>query len=318
MNQKLKKLCEKLKNGFQGFRGQPYEPNAHIDFARYAIFLEAKGFREATSINYLKWVHKFQAEVNSDNIKMWESHVFLKSGGEEAKKRLNYLVFLSLSLYLKAIERGDLLKVLIDSSDVSEVMSQPQFKGVTDSEWTLLLENILNNLLKDVTVLMRVSGLRVGEVENMRVSWVKEINGQYVLNIPSNKSKSRKKECAPLSKSAYSVVEPYLHGKKPQDLVFRVKFIAKNGKEKYRKLCNNDFVLCYRRLPDIQSGSKTQSKLSPHTLRHQFAHDLEKRGFLPSEIQLLMRHSDLSTTSRYLQKDQARVFEKFYGNSKNN
>jgi len=72
-------------------------------------------------------------------------------------------------------------------------------------------------------------------------------------------------------------------------------------------LNHNDFLLAYRKL-----FKNFKIKVHPHTFRHQFAHDLEKHGFFESEIQILMRHVDISITGRYLTKEKDRTFDKFY------
>ncbi len=314
LSKALMRLCDKLKNGSESERGQSYEPNPYIDFERYALFLRNKGFRFQTMKDYLGWLHKFQTEVNDDSLKSWESHIFIKKDSQEAKLRLNYLVFLSMRLYLQAINRGDLLNILPDIREVKEIKSQPHYKGVKEDDWRIMMERIDDPLIKDATIVLRDAGLRVGEVENMRVGWLKEYKEYHILEIPGSVSKSRRDETAPISNKSYSILKPYLAGKKDTDYVFWVKYTTKRGKEKFRKLCNNDFVLCYRKLLEVKDGEKIIAKIeiSPHTLRHQYAHDLQAQGFLASQIRDLLRHADISTTNIYLQENKEQVYDKFF------
>lgn len=311
LKKEYKELCRKLREGHQGKRGQPIDPNPHIDYEALVKYLLDEGRREQTIKDYLLWIHKFQADVNEENLKDWRSHVFVRNeSSQEAKIRLNYLVYNVLKKYLKAIDREGLLDVLPDTNQVPKVKTQPKFKGIggknpkeIENRWKGLLDILENGVIRDTTILMRELGLRVGEVMNMRKNWIAERGNEKIIFIPKKYSKSRRDEEVPLDKKNYNILKKHIKNKKDNDLVFTIT----DEKGKQRKLNYNDYVLAYDKVFE-----NTRMKIHPHLLRHQFAHDLERAGFLGSEIQLLMRHSDISTTGRYLQKEKKKVRKKFY------
>jgi integrase len=54
-------------------------------------------------------------------------------------------------------------------------------------------------------------------------------------------------------------------------------------------------------------GEEFDVKLRPHDLRRSFAGILEKQGVPITDISRAMRHEDVGTTSRYLERDPAKT-----------
>lgn len=57
----------------------------------------------------------------------------------------------------------------------------------------------------------------------------------------------------------------------------------------------------------VEHGQRAGVQIRPHDLRRTFAGMLDQRGMKVTDIQLLMRHSNLGTTSVYLEKNPRRV-----------
>jgi len=55
-----------------------------------------------------------------------------------------------------------------------------------------------------------------------------------------------------------------------------------------------------RKLPQLAKAAGIERKVSPHCLRHTFAHELNEEGVSMRLIQILLGHSDLGTTAVYL------------------
>lgn len=306
---KIDKLCIKLKEGSPVGRGLRYEPNSYIDFPLFATHLTDKGKRPATIIDYLKWIHKFNVPVNEKNIEDYDKHITKpkENPASNTIKRMNYLVYISMREYLKAIEKKDLLKLLPITHDVPKVKSKPKSKSYSNADWELLMTFLDDDTVKDAMVLMRELGLRVGEIINMRKDWIieheiKSVTRPFVA-IPANVSKSREYEEVPIDEKSLETIKKYMQDKKK----FGLLFTSNNPSRLGNKMNYNDFANAFAKV-----NRKHKTKAFSHKSRHQYAHDCERLGFLTSKIQTLMRHSDISTTGRYLQKDEADVYDEFF------
>ena len=313
MNPEIKRLIPILTNGgrllsknsCRQYAGRPYDPNPHHSYTTFAEYLENDGKRAQTIKDYLKWLHKFQAPVNADTLKEWKSHVKVygftdktkKIEMSNTKKRQNYLTYLAVRTYIRAIKRPDLLKLLPPTKEVDKQKSKPKHKGIDSTNWDILIDAIDITALKESTILMHRLGLRISEIRNMRKNWLQPRDKGRIIEIPASASKSTTKEKVPLDDYSHKLLTKRTKNLKDSDYVFQL-----NG----QKLTDNDFLKVYRAIE-----RSTKVTVSPHALRHQFAINLEKAGFTTSQIQLLLRHSDISTTGRYLTQDEDVVFDKF-------
>lgn len=144
-------------------------------------------------------------------------------------------------------------------------------------------------------------GLRVSELVNLKLN---EINlRQGVIRIVGKGSKER---LVPLGEEAISWIGRYL---------------VETRNELLRKNLNQDIVFPSNRGSAmtrqafwyrIKAHARTagiEKKLSPHTLRHAFATHLLNHGADLRVVQLLLGHSDLSTTQIYTHIAQQRIKE---------
>lgn len=301
MENRIKELCARLRSGNHNKRGVSFVPNPHIDFETFAEFLTRQARKPRTIELILKSIHKFQAEINKDNIQTWRNHIQIKKNKSAAIKRLNYSVYLAMREYLEAIERKDLLAMLPDTKKVDKPYSQPHYKNVDSIDWRIFLTscNVDEEAVRDSTITMRNIGLRVGEVTHMKVSWIFTKEKHMAMKIPKQYAKSGKDEELPIDSETYTLLQKWTTDKEKDDYVFLI-----DG----RPLTGNDFLRVYRRIEKEQH----LTHFHPHKMRHTFIHDLESKGFLLSEIQLLARHADISTTGRYTTQDQKKVWEKFH------
>lgn len=146
--------------------------------------------------------------------------------------------------------------------------------------------------LRDRTMLetLYASGLRVSELVTLKLSQVSQDMG--VVRVIGKGSKER---LVPLGEEALVWIRRYLGEARPVLLGARASddlFITARGASMTRQA----FWHLIKRYA-MQAGLKTG--LSPHTLRHAFATHLLNHGADLRVVQLLLGHSDISTTQIY-------------------
>lgn len=135
-------------------------------------------------------------------------------------------------------------------------------------------------------------GLRVSEVCNLKPADVDKENG-YIL---VQEGKGGKDRYVPLDDKTTAWLERWEAIRPESEYFFCTLRGDKMGTEYIRQVLDR---LSKRSGVYIQAGDK-KKHVTPHMLRHTYASELEEEGFAGSEIQELLGHSDLSTTSVYL------------------
>lgn len=147
--------------------------------------------------------------------------------------------------------------------------------------------------LRDRTMLevLYACGLRVSELTGLKLS---EINmRQGVIRIMGKGSKER---LVPMGEEAIAWINRYLEEGRPEllkgNLLEEVLFPSTRAQQMTRQTF-------WHRIKEHARGAGITKKLSPHTLRHAFATHLLNHGADLRVVQLLLGHSDLSTTQIY-------------------
>tara|TARA_R110002072_G_C7968410_1_gene534534 strand:- start:5749 stop:6639 length:891 start_codon:yes stop_codon:yes gene_type:complete len=172
----------------------------------------------------------------------------------------------------------------------------------TEVEKLLAAPNIDSAIgFRDRTMLevLYACGLRVSELVGLRVT---DMNlRQGVVRVMGKGSKER---LVPLGEEAIGWLQRYLLEARPEllkkNLVEDAVFPSSQGKPMTRQ------TFWYR----IKTHAETagiRRKISPHTLRHAFATHLINHGADLRVVQLLLGHSDLSTTQIYTHVAQQRM-----------
>jgi integrase/recombinase XerD len=134
------------------------------------------------------------------------------------------------------------------------------------------------------------SGLRVSELVSLKLSQVSQDMG--VVRVMGKGSKER---LVPLGEEALAWIRRYLKEARTEMLRGRASddlFVTARGAAMTRQM----FWHLLRRY-SLQAGLK--KPISPHTLRHAFATHLLNHGADLRVVQLLLGHSDISTTQIY-------------------
>jgi integrase/recombinase XerD len=174
-------------------------------------------------------------------------------------------------------------------------IGRPLPHSLTEDDVELLLnapETALPLGFRDKTMLemLYATGLRVSELVNMTLDQVSLRQG--VVRIVG---KGNKERLVPVGEEAMSWLENYLNETRKALLGERqcsYVFVTNRAENMTRQA----FWHIIKRHAKIAGISKT---LSPHTLRHAFATHLLNHGADLRVVQLLLGHSDLSTTQIY-------------------
>jgi integrase/recombinase XerD len=146
--------------------------------------------------------------------------------------------------------------------------------------------------LRDKAMLetLYASGLRVSELVGLKLSQVSQDMG-----VVRALGKGSKERLVPLGEEALAWIRRYLEEGRPELLSGRASadlFVTARGAAMTRQM----FWHLLRRYA-LQAGLR--KAISPHTLRHAFATHLINHGADLRVVQLLLGHSDISTTQIY-------------------
>lgn len=265
------------------------------DFFNY-LYIE-KGLSQNTVKSYkkdidsfLSWSYKLdnlnfvnfqEAEINNYISFLFESK--LKSSS--VNRKISSLK----ALYLYLIKKN-----IINNSPVSEIVTPKQEKYLPIS----MSEDEVDKLLaspdlsieievrdKAMIEMLYATGMRISELLNLKIIDM-DIN-RCVVKVLGKGSKER---LIPFGESALEALNSYFSVRK--NSTSKEVFLSNRGSKLSR-------VAFWKRIKIYLSRANLKESISPHTLRHAFATHLLNRGADLRSVQLLLGHSDLSTTQIY-------------------
>jgi integrase/recombinase XerD len=184
-------------------------------------------------------------------------------------------------------------------------LSRPLPKVLTESEVEQLLgaadvDTVLGLRDKAMLEVVYASGLRVSELVGITLGQLNLRQGLIRLF-----GKGNKERVVPLGEEAMHWLNRYLEQGRPallsgRDARSEHLFITRRGSGMTRQMCWH-MIKRYARVAGVMKS------LSPHTLRHAFATHLLNHGADLRAVQMLLGHSDLSTTQIYTHIAKARL-----------
>jgi integrase/recombinase XerD len=185
------------------------------------------------------------------------------------------------------------LPKFLSVKEVESLLSQPkedETRGIRD---------------KAMLELLYATGLRVSELVSLRMSDLNLEDGFLIC-----RGKGGKERIVPFGGSAVGAILNYLSESRPKFLLRDSEFL----------------FLTYRGQPFTRQGfwkvlkkyaieAKLEDKISPHVLRHSFATHLLERGADLRSVQLMLGHSQITTTQIYThvsRKQIRRLYEKYH------
>ncbi len=179
---------------------------------------------------------------------------------------------------IDAPKLGRPLPKSLSEADVEALLAQPDDDIPIEQRDRAMLE------------LLYATGLRVTELVSLRFAQLSVAQG--VIRVTG---KGNKERLVPMGEEALYCLQQYLRGGRPQLLAdgdSDVLFPSRRGQMMTRQTF-------WHRIKLYAQRAGIRATISPHTLRHAFATHLVNHGADLRVVQLLLGHSDLSTTQIY-------------------
>ncbi len=177
----------------------------------------------------------------------------------------------------------------------SPKLGRPLPKSISEAEVTALLaapdvNDALEMRDRTMLELLYACGLRVSELVGLQLAEI-GLNQGLVRIV----GKGGKERLVPMGEEALNWLQRYLRGPRMEllgDVPGEIVFPSRRGQQMTRQAF-------WYRIKIYAERAGIKSKLSPHTLRHAFATHLLNHGADLRVVQLLLGHSDLTTTQIY-------------------
>ena len=240
--------------------------------------------------NFLNWSNKSQKSnyINFNEVQINKYISFLfksKLKSSSVNRKISSLK----ALYLYLVKKN-----IVNSSPVNEIVTPKQEKylpmSMSEDEVDRLLESpdlTIEIEIRDKAMieLLYATGTRISELLNLKI--IDMDTQRCVVKVIGKGSKER---LIPFGESALEAINNYLSVRK--NSTSKEVFLSNRGTKLSR-------VAFWKRIKIYLIRTNLKESISPHTLRHAFATHLLNRGADLRSVQLLLGHSDLSTTQIY-------------------
>jgi len=239
--------------------------------------------------SFLSWLNKKQInyqQVSGKNINEFISNLFnsgLKSSSINRKisSIKHFYLFLSKKKIIKYSPADEIetpkqekyLPISMSEDEVEKLLSSPNSNRIIERRDKAMIE------------ILYATGMRISELVNLKLTDV-DFN-RSVLKVFGKGSKER---LVPYGEKAAEALDIYLRDRKKSDS--KNVFLSNRGSQ----ITRGAF---WQRIKIYIKRENLKSSISPHTLRHAFATHLLNRGADLRSVQILLGHSDLSTTQIY-------------------
>ncbi len=249
--------------------------------------------RDLFNFNY--WLIKVQFDqnillANEENIGSYFAETFYKITPSTSNRRLSSLRRFFLWLIREGVRTDDpckRLKTLKFSQKLPKVFLEKQIEQLLQFPDTSTVLGLRNRAILE---LMYATGLRVSELISLSC-----ISCSFMDCVVKVIGKGNKERLVPFGELAATWTRKYLEKSRPlllKNKLSNALFLSERGSPLTRQAVWKIFRICIR-------GSGLPSDFSPHSLRHAFATHLLNNGADLRAVQLLLGHSDISTTQIY-------------------
>lgn len=203
-----------------------------------------------------------------------------------------------------------LIEGVIDKDPTDNLIIPRTGKSIPDTLTVDEVENILaapqnrtnHEGTRDSAMLevLYATGLRVTELVELKQNNINLDQG-YLTTL----GKGRKERIVPMGKQSVSKINDYLVNSRPYIMKQRISdylFVTRRGTKFTRQGV-------WKLLKTYAKDAGIFKNISPHILRHSFATHLLERGADLRTIQILLGHSDISTTQIYTHVERERLKE---------
>jgi integrase/recombinase XerD len=224
--------------------------------------------------------------IKEDSINKYISYLFkTKLKSSSVNRKISSIK----SFYLFLIKKS-----IVATSPISEVISPKQEKYLPSSMSEDEVDKLLNSPDSNIKIekrdkamieMLYATGMRISELVNLKIT---DVDMQRCL--VKVLGKGSKERLIPFGEEAYEALNNYLSDR---DESSSKEIFLSNRKTKISR------VAFWHRIKLYLVRENLKQTISPHTLRHAFATHLLNRGADLRSVQLLLGHSDLSTTQIY-------------------
>ena len=204
-------------------------------------------------------------------------------------------IYLKKQQHIKTNPFQDLVLPKIPKS-LPKSMSMAEVNTLLDAPDTA---NFIGLRDKTMLELMYATGLRVSELVNLKYS-----SFDFERSVIKVLGKGSKERIIPFGDSALSWLNQYIDFRRQNNLSMNSKYFFIS--QKLSQVTRQSF---WQRVEHYQKIASIPYKISPHTLRHAFATHLLNNGADLRSVQMLLGHSDLSTTQIYTHIAKQRLSE---------
>ena len=255
---------------------------------------------ETDILSFLNWLTKTPninyLNLKEDNINKYIAYLFKsKLKSSSVNRKISSLK----SLYLYLIKKN-----ILKNSPISEVITPKKEKylpsSMSEDEVDRLLKspdtsNKIEKRDKAMIEMLYATGMRISELVNLKLT---DVDLQRC--VAKVFGKGEKERLIPFGEAALEALSDYISDRDKS--VSKEIFLSNRGKKLSR-------VAFWQRIKIYLIRENLKNSISPHTLRHAFATHLLNRGADLRSVQLLLGHSDLSTTQIYTHIAKQRLSE---------
>ena len=244
---------------------------------------------EADVSSFFQWLDNEDLKyknLQEDHINQYISFLFQR---KMRSSSVNRKISSIKSFYIFLVKRN-----FVKNSPLNNLVTPKQEKYLPESMSEAEVDKLLNspdvsnkieNRDKAMIEMLYATGMRISELVNLKMTDVDM--KRCVVKVFGKGSKER---LVPFGETALDSLRSYLNEREQSSS--KEIFLSNRGKKMTR-------VAFWQRVKVYLIRENLKNSISPHTLRHAFATHLLNRGADLRSVQLLLGHSDLSTTQIY-------------------
>ena len=244
---------------------------------------------EADISSFFQWLDNEDLKyknLQEDHINQYISFLFQR---KMRSSSVNRKIASIKSFYIFLVKRN-----FVKNSPLNDLVTPKQEKYLPESMSEAEVDKLLNspdvankieNRDKAMIEMLYATGMRISELVNLKITDVDM--KRCVVKVFGKGSKER---LVPFGETALDSLKSYLNDREQSSS--KEIFLSNRGKKMTR-------VAFWQRVKVYLIRENLKNSISPHTLRHAFATHLLNRGADLRSVQLLLGHSDLSTTQIY-------------------
>ena len=244
---------------------------------------------EADISSFFQWLDNKDLKyknLQEDHINQYISFLFQR---KMRSSSVNRKISSIKSFYIFLVKRN-----FVKNSPLNDLVTPKQEKYLPESMSEAEVDKLLNspdvsnkieNRDKAMIEMLYATGMRISELVNLKMTDVDM--KRCVVKVFGKGSKER---LVPFGETALDSLRSYLNEREQSSS--KEIFLSNRGKKMTR-------VAFWQRVKVYLIRENLKNSISPHTLRHAFATHLLNRGADLRSVQLLLGHSDLSTTQIY-------------------